>query len=262
VIWGEVQWQEAEILQREMGRMILRCSPKMANEVVLGELGWWKLKTRRDFLILKYWGKVVMMKKKRLVWTVYNHNRSQYEESQRNLGKRAINSGSMKWCKYVHHALESIGLGWVWEKNTLTKKQARSWGAILRDKLGKKEEMEWKKAVADKPKLRTYALLKKKLLFENYLNSSDRKAIEILTTLRGGTNELRIETGRYPITNRDRRLAISERKCLLCLSEEVEDEIHFMLDCTKYADLRRTLFDITKRVLIEHIDIDKEGRSR
>ena len=25
-------------MQREMGRMILRCSPKMANEVVLGEV--------------------------------------------------------------------------------------------------------------------------------------------------------------------------------------------------------------------------------
>ena len=36
VVWGEVKWEEAERVQREMGRMILRCSPKMANEVVLG----------------------------------------------------------------------------------------------------------------------------------------------------------------------------------------------------------------------------------
>jgi len=41
VIWGDVQWEEAEVVQREMGKMILRCSSLMANEVVLGELGWW-----------------------------------------------------------------------------------------------------------------------------------------------------------------------------------------------------------------------------
>ena len=36
VIWGDVKWEEAERVQRELGKMILRCSSKMANEVVLG----------------------------------------------------------------------------------------------------------------------------------------------------------------------------------------------------------------------------------
>ena len=40
-----------------------------------------------------------------------------------------------------------------------------------------------------------------------------------MTRLRGGTNELRIVTGRYPITNRDRRLEVEERRCLICMSE-------------------------------------------
>ena len=36
---GESVWEEAERIQREMARMILKCSPKMTNEAVLGELG-------------------------------------------------------------------------------------------------------------------------------------------------------------------------------------------------------------------------------
>ena len=44
VVWGDVKWEEAEGVQREMGKMILGCSSSMANEVVLGELGWWTLK--------------------------------------------------------------------------------------------------------------------------------------------------------------------------------------------------------------------------
>src|SRR3954463_10606080 len=59
IVWGDVKWEQAERVQREMGKMVLRCSSKMANEVVLGELGWWTLKGRRDFLILNYWGKIV-----------------------------------------------------------------------------------------------------------------------------------------------------------------------------------------------------------
>ena len=31
------------------GRRILRCHGKTSNEAVLGELGWWRLKTRREF---------------------------------------------------------------------------------------------------------------------------------------------------------------------------------------------------------------------
>ena len=54
---GDVKWEQAEQVQREMGKIILRCSSKMANEVVLGELGWWTLKGRRDFLTLNYGGK-------------------------------------------------------------------------------------------------------------------------------------------------------------------------------------------------------------
>ena len=57
VVWADVKWEEAEAAQREMGRMILRCGSKMANEVVLGELRWWPLKARRDLLRLKFWGK-------------------------------------------------------------------------------------------------------------------------------------------------------------------------------------------------------------
>ena len=59
-----------------------------------------------------------------------------------------------------------------------------------------------------------------------------------MTRLRGGTNELRIETGRYPITNRDRRLEVEERRCLICMSGEIEDESHFVVDCAFYDDLR------------------------
>ena len=115
-----------------------------------------------------------------------------------------------------------------------------------------------------KAKLRTYRQLKTELRFEEYLMTRDREAREVMTRLRGGTNELRIETGRYPVTNRDRPLAVSERRCLICMNGEIEDETHFMLDCEEYEDLRQRMLDVVSRTLsrkLQPIEIEKERKT-
>ena len=92
------------------------------------------------------------------------------------------------------------------------------------DTCTRRKGMACKDANKTQPKLRTYRTIKHKLEFEPYLNHDNTYARETMTRLRGGTNELRIETGRYPNTNKDRRLDEDERRCLLCMSGEVEDE--------------------------------------
>jgi hypothetical protein len=254
-----VVWDEAEAVQREMGKMVLRCSSKMANEVVLGELGWWTLKGRRDLLRLKFWGKVVGgMSAHRLLKQIYSHSRTRYDQGER--------SG---WCKYTHALLTQLGMEKVWLSGELSDEEAKKWGREVQEKIGAREENEWKERMNTKPKLRTYRTLKQKLTFEEqYLSHPDRQAREVMTRLRGGTNELRIETGRYPNTNRDRRLEAHERRCLLCLSGEVEDEKHFLLECAVYEDLRKKMFVVVKQVLLtEHETIEdvmssEAGRQR
>ena len=39
-VWGEGPWEEAEKLQREIGRLILGVPTQTPNEMVLGDLGW------------------------------------------------------------------------------------------------------------------------------------------------------------------------------------------------------------------------------
>ena len=99
-VWGECVWEEAERIQREMARMILKCSPKMTNEAVLGELGWWTLKGRRELLRLKYYGKIVRMGEDRLVKQVYVESRKRLEE-----GKQS------KWCADTKAILHNIAWG-------------------------------------------------------------------------------------------------------------------------------------------------------
>ena len=57
-----------------------------------------------------------------------------------------------------------------------------------------------------------------------------------LVKLRGGTNRLRIEQGRYE------KEEVEKRICLFCDEKQVEDEKHFMLTCKRYEDLREQLW--------------------
>src|SRR6185436_9763415 len=70
-VWGRGRWEEGEKVQREMGRRILRCHSKTCNEAVQGELGWWRLSTRRDLLRLKYWINLILMDDGRLPKRMY-----------------------------------------------------------------------------------------------------------------------------------------------------------------------------------------------
>ena len=55
------------------------------------------------------------------------------------------------------------------------------------------------------------------------------------TKITVSAHRLRVETARYGIN----RLGRHDRKCLICNTENIEDEYHFVLCCTKYRDLRK-----------------------
>ena len=64
--------------------------------------------------------------------------------------------------------------------------------------------------------------------------------------LRGGTNCLRIERGRWVGEK------VEERVCLVCMSDEVENEQHFVLECPMYVCERARMFEeIRKKCKIE-----------
>ena len=63
-----------------------------------------------------------------------------------------------------------------------------------------------------------------------------RGGIPELAKIRGGSNRLQIEKGRYE------KEQPHERLCRLCANGSVEDESRFMLQCSVYDDLRNTMW--------------------
>ena len=74
--------------------------------------------------------------------------------------------------------------------------------------------------------------------------------------IRGGTNRLGIETGRW------RSMKERERVCQVCLCKEVEDEKHFLLRCSRYVSERGRMFArIRQECKLEYLEcMDQESQ--
>ena len=90
--------------------------------------------------------------------------------------------------------------------------------------------------LATRKKLRYYNLYKYEKAPEDYLLLDISKyQRSIFSQFRYGILPLEIEVGRY------RDVPLPNRTCQIC-SQEVEDEIHFLLVCNAYSDQRRKLY--------------------
>ena len=91
--------------------------------------------------------------------------------------------------------------------------------------------LNWEREIQQKPKLRTYIIIKSVFGTEDYLKLPyiSRSEKSLLAQLRLGTLPLRIETGRF------RGEDIGLRLCLFCTMNVVEHEQHFICECDAYG---------------------------
>ena len=104
------------------------------------------------------------------------------------------------------------------------------------EKLCDIENINWYQKLNFKPKLRTYKLLKNNKITERYVKFNlDCKERSMLAQLCMGTLALHVGTGGY------RNVPLNRRFCFHC-PDQIEDEIHFVFDCTLYTEYRLELF--------------------
>ena len=89
-------------------------------------------------------------------------------------------------------------------------------------------------AIIKQGKLRTYVLFKPYFHKEVYLESvKDIQKRKCLTQFRVSAHRLEIESGRY------KKNSVSERICQYCKLNAVEDEVHFLCNCSAYQTCYR-----------------------
>ncbi len=98
------------------------------------------------------------------------------------------------------------------------------------------------KSVDQNSKLRTYKTFKPYFKTEKYLSCIHNSRIRTtFARFRLSAHCLNIEKGRH------QQQDISKRLCKLCPLQTIEDEVHFLLHCPKYTDLRKGFVEQTIR---------------
>merc|ERR1712082_102586 len=93
----------------------------------------------------------------------------------------------------------------------------------------------WKNAIKKQSKLECYTALNREYTMADYLTTiTDSKLRKTMTKYRISDHSLAIETGRHRQTSVPRE----DRRCSSCPQGEVETELHFLLHCDKYKEIR------------------------
>ena len=96
---------------------------------------------------------------------------------------------------------------------------------------------------------------------ENYVSAYMlRSHRSLLAQLRSGVLPLRLETARFQNIRDEnkshfRKLIVEERVCTFCNLNCIEDEIHFVLLCPKYAQIRSPLLDLLLKKYDHFVDL-------
>jgi exonuclease III len=225
---------KAEVLNMRACRYVLGVHKKTSEIAVRGELGRYPLYVDIVCNMLKYFHRVQNDKASELLKEALACNIQMYNEN--------------KECWYkLDIPLEYI-----------VNNDPKLWIRSVKTKLRKRFEGQWKNQMEgisnhiNKPnkgpgKLRTYVLFKDNFRKEYYIDSIGNKGHrKALARFRTSAHKLKIEIGRYcrPIT------PVEERLCLACNEGKVEDEFHFLMECSHYNESRQNFF---KKIMVSNI---------
>lgn len=222
-VWGYRNFLKIDTVQNRAIRLFLGVHNFAPNLAIQGDMGWESSRLRRKIEMLRLWNRFINMPDDRLAKQIFLWDRT---------------FRGRTWNKEVSEIFSQLNL----EHNFITLsivniKEARKLINI-------QNKNEWKLQVQQVPKLRTYVRFKKEFYVEPYIYKVyNRKHRSAIAQFRTGILPLYIETGRY--------LSIPEeyRLCQFCNDNVIENEEHFLFNCTFYENLRSILFDnVTNKI--------------
>ena len=196
--------------------------------ILQGDFGWLSCKYRRYLCMLRFWNRLNAMDDNRLTKRVFMFD---YQKCSNN------------WSSEIQSICSMFGTNENFINKTLCD------FTEIKCIAKRLNEQEWREAIANKPKLRTYRLFKNDLYLEDYVQHRfHRKKRSLLAQFRLGILPLHIETGRYTNTPIDQRI------CKICDFGEIENEYHFIMTCPEYESARIELFEIASTKIVNMLN--------
>ena len=228
-------------------KYILGLSEKSSNLASRIELGRTPMELVIKTKIIKYWQRLALLPNNHILKRVYLEN----IELDNKLSKNV-------WASCPRVTLESNGWGIGWYNNPNYVNISNFKNCLLNQLQQRVHEALYNDQVkfGTGNKLRTYREFKDGINCESYLSDvSNFKHRKAFTKLRTSDHKLQIEVGRHNKT------PLNERFCKFCPSE-IEDEKHFLMECTLYSDMRNELYNDINKDIIYFKNMNKDSQLR
>jgi len=219
-VWGFGKSKVIERLHLKFCKRLLNVKTSTCNMGVYGELGRYPLFINRYVRIIKYWGKVISSENC-LITTLYTNLKEKAEQ------------GIQNWAYNIKSLLDNYGFSYIWQNPYSV--NLKHFHKTFKQRVVDVFTQQWQNELDNSRSLLLYRSFKATFGFEEYINDIPAKLRIPLTKLRLSSHCLHIETGRYGQNRVDANL----RHCLICNSQDIEDEYHFVMICEAYSDIRR-----------------------
>jgi len=226
-IWGTQNREVIETVHRKFCKYILSVSYNTSNAAVLGELGRLPLSVLYKYKSAKFWLNIV-------------HDTSiRVRNSSYKMLKRYDESGGNNWVSDIKDMLYSLGFGDVWLQQGVG--NVEIFKMVFKQRIADTCMQNWEEEVTNNSKLNNYKNYKTVLDLEIYLSTDIYwKHRVALTRFRCMNNRLSVERSRRFKIDRNARFC---KYCKENNTESVEDEIHFLLVCPLYTQLRNSYLE-------------------
>ena len=244
VWYSKQEMKNLEKIHLKYLKRTLNVKVSSSNLAIYSELGRFPLDIKVKYKILKYWKRILEFDENHPVRIAYNT----LTELER-IGKR-------NWCSQVKEILTEVGRGDSWVDQTLSDSNLHAAKETMYRNF-MNLCMEDINNVEKNPKLRTYRLFKKEYKLENYLSQHKNLSHTLaLVRFRISSHNLAIETGRYTRPKTPEK----DRLCIYCNENQVENEEHFLLHCSKYTNERTELYRRINTIIPQVTDVNRDDR--
>ena len=221
-VWGFCKADKIERVHLQFCKSLLGVKQSTQNTFIYGELGRMPYQILRYFNIIKYWLKVINKGENKYVKVVYKMMLRDIE----------INGRKINWAILVRNLLGNLGFFEVWLNQGVG--NVNQFLTVLRQRLKDQYMQDWSNEINNSSRARFYRNISD-FCIQPYLNLiTIRKFRTAMTKLRVSAHRLEVEIGRW---SRPVSTPFDERKCRIC--DKLEDEFHFLFECSLYADLRK-----------------------
>jgi len=218
-IWGFTRFHSIELPHLFACKRFLNVLPKTPNTMIYGELGRYPLYIDSTVRAIKYWFHLQNLLLVRLPRQAYEMDKNRF------LRQSGNESDVHNWVYAVKHCLDVFGFSDVWVNGGVGNE--RVFLRVFRQRMVDCYMQDWNSKLFESDRFSTYRSFKSLLQPEKYLNDiTIMKFRNVFIKFRLGIIDLKI----------NKRYQVVSRICPFC--ENTENELHFLLYCTKYQELR------------------------